>query len=232
VIRGICFDLDGTLGAYTGDFPAFLGLLRAELMLQACDMNRFAVVMAGELRRDGALTLELALARALERLQQRVPTDLPALAAAAVRSYAEDVRPRPGAGALLERLNARGVPLALASNGPIDMQRAALRALGFERAFRAVLISGDADVAARKPAPRIFSLACVGLEAAPDRVLMVGDDFEADVRGALDFGMPAVWLRPEGHEDDGDATSAELEGAAVVRDAFELDALLTERFGL
>src|SRR5690606_36341265 len=113
---------------------------------------------------------------------------------------------------LLERLWARGVPLALVSNGPVDMQRAALRALGFEKYFRAVLVSGDRDVAARKPAPRIFSLACVGLETVPEETLMVGDDLEADVRGAVDYGLQAVWLTR-------DPTAAR--SAFVTRDASE-----------
>ena len=246
MIRGVCFDLDGTLGGYAGDFSAFLGLLRAELMLQACDMNRFASVVTAELRRDGPLTLELALRRTLDRLELRSPADLGALAEAATASYAEDVRSAPGAGELLERLWARGVPLALVSNGPVDMQRAALRALGFEKYFRAVLVSGDRDVAARKPAPRIFSLACVGLETMPEETLMVGDDLEADVRGAVDYGLQAVWLTRDPAEagsipvtrDASEAGSVPVtrgasEAGSVrrTRDLEELGAMLDERLG-
>lgn len=259
MIRGVCFDLDGTLGGYAGDFTAFLGLLRAELMLQACDMNRFASVATAELRRDGPLTLASALHRTLERLEMRIPADLEGLAEASVRSYAEDVRPAPGAEALLERLWASRVPMALVSNGPVDMQRAALRALGFEKYFRSVLVSGDQDVAARKPAPRIFSLACVGLETLPAETLMVGDDLEADVVGALDYGLLAVWLtsdlphagsasvtRDPLHAGSSPATreprevvaapvTRDLAGAGsvpVARDLEELGALLGERLGV
>ena len=85
MIRGVCFDLDGTLGGYAGDFSGFLGLLRAELMLQACDMNRFASVVTAELRRDGPLTLDLALRRTLDRLELRSPADLGATLAAKMK---------------------------------------------------------------------------------------------------------------------------------------------------
>ncbi len=224
VIRALCFDLDGTLGGYAGDFNAFLSLLRSELMLQACDMNRFAKLMREELARDGELRLERVLERVLTRLEQRAPADLGALAAAALGAYAEEVRPAPGAGRMLERLAAREVPMAVVSNGPVDMQRAALRALGFEGYFRVVLVSGDPDVACRKPAPRIFALACSGLRTAPSETLMVGDTLEADIRGALDYGLQAVFVGP-------DAEAARL-GVPAVGGVEPLDALLRERYGL
>jgi len=223
-VRAVCFDLDGTLGGYAGDFNAFLALLRAELMLYACDMNSFAGLVREELARDGALTLERVLERVLGRLDQRPTAELPGLVDAALGAYAEEVRAAPGASAMLQRLERAGVPLALVSNGPVDMQRTALRALGFERYFRAVLISGDPDVAARKPAARIFSLACVALEASPQEVLMAGDNLEADIRGALDYGLEAVFV-------GADAEAARL-GVPAVGGLEPLDALLRERYGL
>lgn len=222
--RAVCFDLDGTLGGYAGDFSGFLALLRAELLLYACDMNRFAGVVREELARDGALTLERVLARVLERLEQRPTADLPALAQAALGAYADEVRVAPGARGMLDRLRAAGVPMAVVSNGPVDMQRAALRAMGFEGYFRAVLISGDPDVAVRKPAPRIFALACTALELPPHEVVMAGDNLEADIRGALDYGMQAVFV-------GADADAARL-GVAAVGGVEPLDALLRERYGL
>ncbi len=223
MIRALCFDLDGTLAAYGGGFRSFLALLRHELLLD-CDLDRFVAVVEGELSRDGPLTMEAALRRALVRLDQRAPGDLGKTAAAALRAYAEDVRPSAGAAPLLARLHRRGVPMALVTNGPVDMQRAALDALGFEGYFRSVLVSGDPDVGMRKPAARIFSLACTGLEALPGETLMIGDSAEADVEGALAYGMQAVLI---GSAEDG----ARL-GVPAAGDPAELDALLADRFGL
>ncbi len=224
MISAVCFDLDGTLGGYGGDFGGLLAVARSELGLEQCDMNRFAAILQQELRRDGPLDLATALSRTLERLEQRAPPDLADVAARLTARYAADVRPAPGAAKLLERLDAKGVKLALLSNGPEDMQRAALGALGFERRFRVVLISGDRDVAVRKPDPRVFALACAGLETAPERVLMVGDDPVADVRGALDYGMHAVLVGP-------DKDGREL-GVPAVGGIEPLGVLLASRYGL
>lgn len=223
-VDAVCFDLDGTLGGYAGDFGALLALLRSELMLQQCTMNRFASIVQEELRRDGHLTLRLVIERTLERLEQRVPPDVDELAAETARQYAAEVRPAQGARALLERLDRRGVRLALLTNGPHDMQLAALRALGFERHFRVVLVSGDRDVAARKPAQRIFSLACTGLESLPERTLMVGNDPQADIGGALAYGMQGLLIGADRH--------AEELGVTAVGGLVPLDTLLRTRFGL
>lgn len=223
MIRALCFDLDGTLGSYGGGFRSFLALMRHELLLSSHD-GRFLEVVQEELTRDGPVTLESALKRALTRLGERLPADLGATADAFVRAYAEDVRPAPGAEALLRRLRDAGVPLALVSNGPDDMQRAALQALGFEDYFASVLVSGDPQVGARKPSARIFSLACRGLATSPADTLMVGDSVASDVEGARAFGMPAVLLGP--------AEEGRRLGVPAVPGVPELDTLLARRYGL
>ena len=223
-IEGVCFDLDGTLGGYAGDFGGLLALLRSELMLQQCTMNRFASIVQEELRRDGHLTVRLVIERTLDRLEQRSPPDIDEIARQIAESYASEVRQAPGAAALLQRLERRGAKLALLTNGPVDMQLAALRALGFEKYFRVVLVSGDRDVAARKPSPRIFSLACTGLESVPERTLMIGDDPNADVAGALGYGMQALLI--------GSDRDANEHGVTAVGGMVPLDTLLRTRYGL
>ncbi len=121
----------------------------------------------------------------------------------ALKAYSAQVALLPGAREVLELCEQRGLPLALVSNGPDDMQRAAVQALGLEHFFRSILVSGDRDVGVRKPNARIFGLACTGLETLPERVLMVGDDLEADVRGALAYGMQAVYLGGANVRDEG-----------------------------
>ena len=224
MIRAVCFDLDGTLGGYGGDFGGLLAVARSELGLEQCSMNEFAALVQEELRREGPLDLHTVLTRTLERLEQRPPADLAQVASDAVRAYAADVKAYPGARELLEELDAMGVKMALLTNGPYDMQKAALAAVGLERYFRVVLVSGDRDVAARKPAPRIFSLACAGLQTVPEEVVMVGDNLAADVGGALDYGLQAV-LMDHGGQAEFDAVQ---EGVRVVRSIAELRLLLRE----
>lgn len=192
-IRALAFDFDGTLARFRGDFYDFFDSYRASLGLMQCDMNRYAELLLRELRQDGVSSLHGAVRRALAALELREPDDLADVTAAAVREYAEQVEVLPGAVELLTWAHAR-VPLALLTNGPVDLQRAAVHHTGLARYFRTILISGDPDLAARKPAARIFRLACVGLERLPEETLMIGDDLEADILGARAYGLEALWL--------------------------------------
>ena len=191
MIRAVCLDLDGTLAEYRGDFDELLDAVRTDLGLLACDFTTFKQRLGEELLHDGPVTLASALARTLEGLEQRVPADLPQVVERAVGHYLADLRLRPGAIDLLEDLIGRNVPLALLTNGPSDMQRAAVAALGLEPYFAAILVSGDEDVAARKPSPRIFALACARLGSNPGETLMVGDDPAKDIEGARSAGLAA-----------------------------------------
>ncbi|MER3462763.1 MAG: noncanonical pyrimidine nucleotidase, YjjG family, partial [Armatimonadota bacterium] len=106
---------------------------------------------------------------------------------------AAEVRLLPGAREVLAYF--AHLPKAVITNGPADIQWAALRNVGLEREFEAVVVSGDPDVAVRKPNPRIFHLACERLGVPPHETLMIGDHLEADVEGARAAGLQALHLR-------------------------------------
>ena len=199
MIKAICFDFDGTLAHFQGDFLQLLDAFRTELMLGQCDMNAFSETLSSELRTAGRVSLLSATVQTLEQLEQRPPTDLKEVLDGALRDYSTQVALLPGAKKVLEL--AEHLPLALVSNGPEDMQRAALQKVGLEPYFKTVIISGDEDVAVRKPNPRIFELACERLSMTPEHVLMVGDNLEADIYGALAAGLQAVWLSEDEIED-------------------------------
>ncbi len=202
-LKAVCFDFDGTLAHFTGDFEGLVDGLRGDLGLTLCDANELASQRAQSERRGGPMTFGDTVRAALERLEFRVPDDLEHLAAQVVADYSEQMMLLPGALDVLSFCRARGIPLALLTNGPADMQRAAVRAVGLEGYFKRILVSGDPEVAVRKPHPHIFNLACEALATTPGETLMVGDNLEADVRGALSCGMQAVYLGAEsgpGHE--------------------------------
>jgi putative hydrolase of the HAD superfamily len=48
----------------------------------------------------------------------------------------------------------------------------------------------------RKPSPEYFAAVLADLGLAPGRVVLVGDDWRADVEGALAAGLWAVWYNP------------------------------------
>ena len=180
-------------------------------------MNAFNEVLSSELRAAGRVSLLSAATRTLQRLEQHVPADLPEIVEGTLQTYGAQVSLVPGAKEVLELVSSR-VPLALVSNGPSDMQRAALQKVGLEFFFKTIVVSGDEDVAVRKPKGRIFELACERLNAAPEHVLMVGDNLEADVYGALAAGLQAVRVSED-----------KLEGIVSVGDLTELHAYLQEK---
>ncbi len=197
MIKAICFDFDGTLARFTGDFALLADGLRSDLGLTQCDANTLPARRAQMERRSGAMTFGDTVRAALEELELRVPNDLEQLAAQVVRDYSAQMALLPGALDVLNFCCDRELSLALITNGPEDMQRAAIQAVGIERYFQRILVSGDADVAVRKPNPRVFQMACEALGTQPGETLMVGDNLGADVKGALAYGMQTVYLGDE-----------------------------------
>ena len=197
MIKAVCFDFDGTLAQFTGDFALLADGLRSDLGLTQCDANTLSARRAQVERRGGVTTFGSTVRAALEELELRAPDDLEQLAAQVVEDYSAQMALLPGALDVLNFCRNQELPLALLTNGPADMQRAAVRAVGLECFFKRLLVSGDADVAVRKPNPRIFGLACEALGARPAETLMVGDDLGADVKGALAYRMQAVYLGSE-----------------------------------
>lgn len=102
----------------------------------------------------------------------------------------------PGAENLTRRLKARGYRLALVADGPRETFVNILGQHGLWNDFEAHVISGDLGVA--KPHHRMFetALAALGLPAeVANRVVMVGNNLERDIRGANEVGLISVFLR-------------------------------------
>ena len=95
--------------------------------------------------------------------------------------------------ALLQDLNAAGVPWGIVTNGPSSGQHATIKSRGLEGLNRCVTVSEE--VGHRKPDPAIFhaALDCLGVPASRD-VLFVGDDVAADMVGAKGVGLSTAWV--------------------------------------
>ena len=104
---------------------------------------------------------------------------------AAFRLYEESAE-------VLQLLRERGIPIALITNGPSGLQRGKLRAVGIEKAFDVVIVSGEHGT--HKPDREIFALALAGLGTTADETLHVGDNLIADVDGARGAGLRPVWI--------------------------------------
>jgi HAD superfamily hydrolase (TIGR01509 family) len=96
---------------------------------------------------------------------------------------------KPGAVALLDRLDARGIPKALATSTP---RAVALRCLGSLYSRFSVFAFGD-EVEHSKPAPDLFLLAASRLGIAPGDCLVI-EDSEAGVRAARAAAMAVIMV--------------------------------------
>jgi len=90
---------------------------------------------------------------------------------------------------LLQFLDQAGVPAGVLSDYPAESK---LQALGLAGRFKPVLCTSAPDVAALKPSPRGFLLACRFWRLTPGEVLYVGDRPDVDAAGASAAGMPCV----------------------------------------
>jgi putative hydrolase of the HAD superfamily len=103
----------------------------------------------------------------------------------------------PDAAATLDALRADHA-LALVTNGASCLQREKLAASGLGDRFDAIVVSGD--LGAGKPDPAMFAHALQALGAEPRDAVMVGDNLEKDIDGALAAGLDAVWINRDGKE--------------------------------
>jgi putative hydrolase of the HAD superfamily len=111
-------------------------------------------------------------------------------------AFRDAYRPCPDALALLDRLEAAGLPLGAVTNAGTDLQRDKLAAVGMLHRLP-VLVTVD-DLGRGKPDPEVFALACRRLGLAPGECAYVGDELDVDARGARAAGLLGVWLDRHG----------------------------------
>jgi len=109
---------------------------------------------------------------------------------------ASGIVPYPGAIETLETLRARGIRLALLTNGDAGHQRGNVERHGLAAHFDCIVIEGEFGIG--KPDERVFAHAMQALSCGPEAAWMVGDSLEADIAPALSLGMHTVWVDAEG----------------------------------
>ncbi len=123
-------------------------------------------------------------------------TDIHSFAASYLRLLAEGAFLIDGARELLEQLSGR-YEMVLVTNGLREVQRPRLARSGLERYFRAVVVSDE--IGFNKPDHEFFAYTFATIDHPPKaHALMVGDNLNADIRGARDFGLDTCWYNPRG----------------------------------
>lgn len=96
---------------------------------------------------------------------------------------------------VLRTLRARGLPLALVTNGDVRHQRDKVQRHGLVGFFDVILIEGELGVG--KPEPVVYRRALDALGARPGDATMVGDHLEWDVAAPQRLGLQGVWIDRE-----------------------------------
>jgi HAD superfamily hydrolase (TIGR01509 family) len=126
-----------------------------------------------------------------ERTGRTLPPDFDETFHARVfEAFRSDLLPVPGVAAVLEKLDAEGVPYCVASSGTQERIRVALHTTGLYGHFGEQRIFSAQDVGRGKPAPDLFLHAARVTGFAPDRCAVV-EDSPLGVQAALAAGMDA-----------------------------------------
>jgi putative hydrolase of the HAD superfamily len=119
----------------------------------------------------------------------------------AYRTTARIVNVRTGARALLRRLRALGLRIAILTNGAVEPQWRKIDKVGLGDLVDAVVITEA--IGFHKPDERAFLAALERVETGASAAAMVGDTLENDVAGALATGFKKIiWLTRNGHHPD------------------------------
>lgn len=187
-VRGLAFDLDGTLVDSAPGLAAAIDLALADMSLPQAGVERVSAWIG-----NGA---DVLVQRALHWAQaDAAPEYCQQLRERFDRYYAESVnhgsRLFPQVRSTLAKLASAGYPMALVTNKPTPFVAPLLQTLGIVEYF-SLIIGGD-DVIEKKPhpAPLYLVLGQLGLRA--HQLLFVGDS-RNDIQAAQAAGCPSVGL--------------------------------------
>lgn len=98
----------------------------------------------------------------------------------------------PGARTLLENIKARGLKIGVLSNGFKEVQFDKLRSGGVLDMIDCIVLSDEIDI--NKPDRRIFDYALQKAGTTAEHSIMIGDNPDTDIKGALNAGWRAVFF--------------------------------------
>jgi putative hydrolase of the HAD superfamily len=210
-MKALLVDLDDTLLDYTGGVnDSWLEACRAVATPAGIDAAALAAAI-GRTRRwfwdepVRAQRARLSMIESWGAIAGRALADLGAPSDAMAAAIAEDFAARrwrsmalfPGVEGALGRLRARGVALALVTNGDTRQQRRKVEQYDLARFFDLIQIEGE--FGAGKPDETVYRHVLNALGADPSDAWMVGDNLEWDVAAPQRLGLTGVWVDGPGH---------------------------------
>lgn len=99
----------------------------------------------------------------------------------------------------LEKLRAKGYQMHIITNGFREVQHKKLKNCGIDHFFTKVFISED--IQCTKPHREIFAHALKSTNARKTRSIMIGDSWDTDITGALNFGMDQIMYLNSGKNE-------------------------------
>ncbi len=242
-VKGVIFDLGSTLIEFRGDWgdifrsmsDDLIGFLRGHgFTLDFEKFNQRYQEIVDQFYTRGQqdwieYTAEYTLRSTLAEFGYPEVSD-DVLKAGLAAAYAQgELQWQPFADAYqaLDRLKARGFRIGLISNArdASNVERlidnARLRPW-----LDPIVIS--ANVGVRKPNPRIFRIVLEAWQLPPEQVVMVGDMLGADVLGAHNVGMRAVWATMQTEREANTAHQHTIVPDATIASLAELPPLLEQ----
>lgn len=101
---------------------------------------------------------------------------------------------------ILEYLNKK-YELHIITNGFEEVQNLKMQKSGIKQYFKEIITSESVGV--KKPNPKVFEFALLKAKVTAQNSIMIGDNYEADVLGALKSGMLAIHFTSEVKNNSG-----------------------------
>lgn len=185
VVRGVIFDCDGVLV----DTENLANRVLTDLLCEyGCDMTP---AQSHQFFIGG--TLAAVAPKMAEAFGVTLPDDwIKECYARTFKSFEKDLKPYPDLDPVLDLLDAKGIPMAIGSNGPHDKMDVSLGKVGLLDRFRGRICSAH-DVQHAKPAPDVYLLAAekIGIDITECVVI---DDSISGVRAGVASGATTIGL--------------------------------------
>ncbi len=201
MIKGVIFDLDGTLYDYAAnDVIAMknlcacarerLGTEEAEFLKAYGDAKD--LVKSRIVKNAAQHNRMLFCQTALELLGFNPLHHAPELYEAYWGCFLEHMVPYDGVPAMLKGLKAAGISTAICTDMTAHIQYRKIRQLGLADLIDCLVTSEEAGE--EKPSPLMFRSTLKKLGIQPAEAVYVGDSLDRDVEGASACGIHAVWF--------------------------------------